>query len=135
MTITTNDLWQKSHWNVTPRTVSQFPGFQHSLTSSKIYSQKASKMNNLFLNLFNDKFIVKLAKVNVLNCIPSSKWYSSVCREQLLHGIYFKMKQSIQSNQWKILLLLSSLMLGERAFLSNLIPLHLFKSLAYKQKV
>lgn len=49
--------------------------------------------------------------------------------------IYCKMKQSIQSNQCKILLLLSSLMLGERAFLSNLIPLHLFKSLACKQKL
>lgn len=47
--------------------------------------------------------------------------------------LYFKMKKFVQINQGEKLLLLGILVLLS-AFLSNLIPLHLFKSLTCKQR-
>lgn len=76
-----------------------------------------------------------MTKLNVLHCIPSSKWCSSVCREQLLYVFfYFKMKQSMQSNQCKKACNFWA-KLCEKAFLSNLIPIYLFTSLTCKQKL
>lgn len=137
VTITTNDLWQKGPQNFTHIAIIQCPGFRLSLTFSNTSSQKASTMNNLFLNLIHYKFIVKLAKwLNSMFCIVYLHLNDAqVFAENNYYMVfYFKMKQSMQSNRCKKACNFWA-KLCEKAFLSNLIPIYLFTSLTCKQKL